>query len=132
MQRTDEQILTREPITIKLGDKDFKVKILALGKARTWRTTLLQVMSGVLASFKDVPTPGNMAPALTAAMLTFPDKLHELVEAYSPEIASERDYILDNASDEQLASAYGKITAVAFPFLAQLNMTTTVLKSNAR
>jgi len=132
MQRTDEQILTREPLTIKLGTKDFQVKILALGKARSWRMKLLETMSCVLASFKDVPTPGNMAPALTAAMLTFPDKLHDLVEAYSPEIAADREYILENASDEQLAAAYGRITAVAFPFLAQLNMTATVLKSNAR
>ena len=132
MQRTDEDILTRKPVTIMLGAKEFQVKILALGKARTWRTLLLSTMAAVLASFKTTPSPDNMAPALTAAMLTFPDTLHELVDAYSPEIAAEHEYILENASDEQLAAAYGKITAVAFPFLAQLNTTSTILKSNAR
>ncbi len=70
-----------------------------------------------------------MAPALTAAMLTFPEKLHELVEEYSPEIKAEHEYVEENASDEQLAAAYGRITAVAFPFLAQLSLTTTILKS---
>lgn len=129
MQRTDEDILTRKPLDIKLGSRDFEVKILALGKARAWRTLLIQTMATVLASFKTPPTPDNMAPALTAAMLTFPEKLHELVDAYSPEIKEAHEYVEENASDEQLAAAYGKITAVAFPFLAQLSLTTQILKS---
>jgi hypothetical protein len=132
MQRTDDDILTRKPLSITLGAKDYEVKILPLGPSRRWRTQLLNTMSAVLASFKAQPTPDNMAPALTAAMLTFPEKLQELVEAYSPEIKAEHEYCEENASDEQLAAAYGKVMAVAFPYLAQLSLTTTVLKSNAR
>jgi hypothetical protein len=129
MQRSDEDILSRKPITVRLGGKDIEVKVLPLGPARKWRAELVKTMGEVLASFKTSPSPDNMAPALTAAMIAFPERLLGLVEAYSPEVKAEHEYVEANASDEQLACAYGKITAVAFPFLAQLNTTQTVLKS---
>jgi hypothetical protein len=128
MQRTDDDIILRAPIKIKLGDTAYPIQVLRLGKAREWRQKLLGEMAQVLASFGEAPTPDNMAPALTAAMLSFPDRLLDLVLAYAPEL--DKTKLEDEATDEQLAVAYGKITAVAFPFVAQLEMTARILKKS--
>lgn len=128
MQRTDDDILLRAPIKIRLGEEEHEIKVLRLGKAREWRQKLLAEMRVVLASFSESPTPDNMSPALTAAMLSFPDKLLDLVMAYAPDL--DKAKLEEEATDEQLAVAYGKLTAVAFPFVAQLELTARILKSS--
>jgi hypothetical protein len=72
-------------------------------------------------------TPESFGRAFAVSMIKFPEKLMELVMAYGPDLP--RDTIESEATDEQIAVAYGRIVAVAFPFLASLATTRKVLTS---
>jgi len=127
MKRTESEILSKAPITVKFGDSEYEVKPLTLGPARLWRQKVYERMGSVLSGFSEAPTPENLSPALGAAMIAFPEKLLDIVMDFAPYLPKEK--IEAESTDEQLAVAYGKVMALGFPFLAPLMMTTKVLKS---
>ena len=125
MIRTESDILSKAPIKVRFGDKDFEITVLAIGPSRRWRERLHKTMTSISKGFLEVPSGDNLAPALTMALLSSPEELAELIFTYAPDLP--RDEVLELASDEQMAHAYGKIMAVAFPFLAMLKVTTEAL-----
>jgi hypothetical protein len=129
MKRTEADILSKRPIEVTFGDKQYSIKLLTLRPARDWRRQVHQQMGNVLSSFGGDVKPENMHTALNAAMIAFPERLLDLVMAFAPDLP--REEIEENATDEQLAIAYGKLMAVGFPFLAPLMMTQRVLAAAA-
>lgn len=127
MQRTESDILTKAPVKITLGEKEYQVKPLTIGPAREWRALVMGTMKTTLGAFGSDVNPQNMAPGLSAAMIAFPEKLLEIIMAFAPYLPKEE--IEASATDEQLAVAYGKVMALGFPFLAPLMMTRKVMES---
>jgi hypothetical protein len=125
--RTEDDILSRAPITTKLGDKDYSIPLLAVMAQREWRKNLFAELVPLLDSFKSKADGQSMQTGLTAALLNFPEKLCDLVFAYAPTLPKEE--ILANATEEQIASAFSAIMGVAFPFLPQLGMVTNLLRA---
>lgn len=119
--RTDEQKLKHAPLTLQFGDKEYAVKILTMGKAAEWREKFTAEMEVINESFTS-PVAGATAKAVangfTAAMLRFPEKITEMVFLYAPYLDSKS--ILDECTDEQMATAFSNIWEVAYPFLAHL------------
>lgn len=128
MQRTEADILSKAPIKVKFGETEYDVRPLTIRPAREWRLKVSKEMSETLKSFNADANPGTLAPGLGAAMIAFPEKLLEIIMAFAPYL--DREKIEVEATDEQLAVAYGKVMALGFPFLAPLMMTQTVLKSS--
>jgi hypothetical protein len=126
--RTEDEIIARTPLSATLGDEKYAIQLLAITPQREWRKKLFAELVPILASF-NLGADGNMATGLTAALLNFPDKLCDLVFAYAPELPREK--ILVDASEEQIASAFSKIMAVAFPFMPQLATVTNLLRATA-
>ena len=127
MQRSESDILSKAPIKLRLGAAEYEVQILTIGPARKWRNQLLASMADIAKTFKEAPQSENVAPAMTSALLSFPEKLAELVFAYAPNIP--QDKVMSEATDEQLCFAYGKIVSVAYPFLQHLKQATQMLES---
>ena len=125
--RTEDDILSRAPITTKLGDKDYSIPLLAVMAQREWRKNLFAELVPLLDSFKSKADGQSIQTGLTAALLNFPEKLCDLVFAYAPALPKEE--ILEHATEEQIASAFSAIMGVAFPFLPQLGMVTNLLRA---
>jgi hypothetical protein len=118
MQRTDEDVIARTPFEVALGATKYKIKLLPIAPAREWRKKLVTTLGEVNRSLGVSASPDSLGAGLTAAMIQFPDKLLDLVVAYAPELP--RATIEAEATDEQLAAAYGRIVGIAFPFLGSL------------
>lgn len=128
IQRTEEDILSKSPIQVMLGSDRYDLKPLPIIKARAWRSKLADTMRGIVG---DLSQPADKtASAITAALVAFPDKVADLVFAWSPELPTEK--ILDEATEEQLAVAFSGLMVMAYPFLAQLAMTVQVTKSQLK
>ena len=125
--RTDEDVIAKTPIEVTLGSEKYYIPIRTIGPAREWRALLVSTMGGVGQALSLKALPENLGAGLTAAMIQFPDKLLDLIVAYAPDLP--KDKIEAEATDEQLAVAYGRIVGIAFPFLASLAMTRKVLTS---
>jgi hypothetical protein len=128
-QRTEDDILSRAPLTTKLGDTDYSIPLLAVMAQREWRKKLFAELVPLLDSFKSKADGKSIETGLTAALLAFPDKLCDLVFAYAPDLP--KDEILAKATEEQIASAFSAIMGVAFPFIPQLGMVTNLLRATA-
>jgi hypothetical protein len=158
--RTEDDILSRAPIVVKLGDKDYSIPLLAVMAQREWRKKLFAELAPLLEAFNFTVDGKSMASGLTAALLNFPEKLCDLVFLYrqygfalasladvpdeeihaaflaliaKKPLAEAPDFphsvILAKATEEQIASAFSAVMAVAFPFIPQLGMVTTLLRS---
>jgi hypothetical protein len=127
--RTEDDILSRAPIVVKLGDKEYSIPLLAVMAQREWRKTLFAELVPILDSFKSKVDGKSIQTGLAAALLNFPEKLCDLLFAYVPDLPKEE--ILANATEEQIASAFSAIMGVAFPFLPQLGMVTDLLRATA-
>jgi hypothetical protein len=127
--RTEDDALSRAPLSVKLGDKDYSIPLLAVMAQREWRKNLFAELAPILESFNFKVDGKSMATGLTATLLTFPDKLCDLVFSYAPDLP--KDEILASATEEQIATAFSAIMAVAFPFVPQLGMVTNLLRANS-
>jgi|SRR5579862_1576781 len=116
--RSEEDVVSRAPLSVRLGDKDYSIALLAVVPQRAWRKNLFAELVPILEPFNFQVDGKSMAAGLTAALLHFPEKLADLVFAYSPDLP--KDEILENATEEQIAAAFSAIMAVAFPFIPQL------------
>lgn len=128
MERTDSDILAKAPIKVLLGSTEYDVHPLTILKAREWRAKVNESFQSIAQSFAAKPEPGNLGPALTGALLAFPEKLAELVFAYAPDLPQQT--ILEEATEEQMNAAFGKIMKLAFPFVGQLAQTIQILKAS--
>lgn len=126
-ERTEDEILSKAPIKITLGEVEYDLKPLPIMKAREWRKGLVEAMRGIVGSMSADESKITMGPALTAALLAFPDKVAELVFAWAPDLPQKT--ILETATEEQLAVAYSGVMKMGYPFLAQLALTVQVTKS---
>lgn len=126
LQRTEEEILGQLPITVKFGEAEYKIKPLRIKKAREWRTKLIEEVTSISTMLQqDVSTSPVFIKGLAFVFLQFPEKMAELVFSYAPDLPKDR--IEDEASEEQLARAFGQIVQIAFPFLGELKAMTSTL-----
>jgi hypothetical protein len=127
--RTEDEILARTPLSAKLGDQEYAIPLLAVMAQREWRKKLFAELVPIIESFTLKNEGKTFVAGLTASLLTFPEKLCELVFAYAPNLDKEK--ILTEATEEQMATVFSAIMAVAFPFIPQLGMVTNLLRATA-
>jgi hypothetical protein len=127
IERTEDQIISKSPLKVILGEKDYFIKPLTILKQREWRTKLNEEMAGIIANFNPSADNKTMVNGLTGALVAFPEKIADLVFAYAPDLP--KDEILETATEEQIASTFSAVMALAFPFLAQLKLITTLTRA---
>lgn len=126
-ERTEDEIISMSPIVVTLGAAKYPLKPLSPNKAREWRTKLNEVMFTIVGDLSAEQSTTNIGPAMTAALVAFPDRVQELVFAWAPELP--KDKLLDEATEEQFAFAYSAIMVMAYPFLVPLALSMKVTKS---
>lgn len=127
MARTELDMITKSPTKVTLGEVEYDLKPLPIIKAREWRTQLNKEMGEITGSLTAEQSQANLGPALTSALIRFPDKMAELVFAWSPDLPKEK--ILAEATEEQLGIAFSTVMAFAYPFLVSLQTVLQVVKS---
>lgn len=126
-ERTEEEIFSKSPILVTLGETKYPLKPLPINKAREWRAKVTETMRGIISTMGAEESPASVSSSLTAALVAFPDKVVELVFAWESDLPTEK--ILNEATEEQLGEAFKSIMVMAYPFLAHLAMTVQVTKS---
>ena len=119
LKRSEEDILTQAPIKAKFGGAEYEIKPLRIMKAREWRGKLMEKMKEVgVEMSKEAGGEKQLMQGLGYVLLQFPTVVADLVFEYCPELPEEK--ILEDATEEQMAIAFGKIMQVAFPFQGEL------------
>ena len=127
--RTEEQILSRAPIEVTLGETKYSIRPLTIIKSREWRAKLQEELAGIVGQFNQKADGNTMVAGLTGALVQFPEKLADLVFAFAPDLPN--DTILEEATEEQICAAFSVCLTLAFPFLAQLAMVRQVVTASA-
>lgn len=126
-ERTEEEIFSKSPITVTLGETKYPLKPLPINKARKWRAKVTETMQGIVSILGAQESSESISSSLTAALVAFPDKVAELVFAWESDLPTEK--ILNEATEEQLGEAFKNIMVFAYPYLAHLAMTVQVTKN---
>lgn len=133
-ERTESDIIAHTPIKLQLGKKDHDAVPLPLRKGKAWRGKVADVLNematGALTSGL---TPDTFMKGLMVAFFSFPDKVLELLIAYSPELLEpQRDWLMDNATDEEVVVAFSRVLVVAYPYFSLLGTMKTAAMATAQ
>src|SRR5579862_5900958 len=99
-RRSESDILTGAPITVRLGGKEYEIPVLNNRKAAKWREKLFDALGPLVANvdFTGIDLNSNhskvneeMARKLSQEMLMFPEKLLELLLDYAGDSLKEAD-----------------------------------------
>lgn len=118
MPRTEAEMISKAPVKVKLGAKDYDIPVLTILPSREWRIKLNEAMASILASFDftEHADAENLGHGLTSALIRFPEKMADLIFAYAGDVLP-KDEILATASEEQIGTAFSRIMEVAFPLV---------------
>lgn len=122
MIRTEDEVMTQTPLSVTLGKETYEIEILTILKARAWRKQLVESIAEI-AKHVGTNTAAQQAFFSSFAFIftQFPEKMSELFFAYATKLPRER--IEQEATEEQLALAWAKVTQVALlPFVPELRM----------
>ena len=103
--RTDNQILDAEPVKCQLGDRTFELKPQSNARGRKFRKECQEREERLQATRN----------------ITVADEMIDLIYEYDKGLADEREWISDNATDNQLVDVFGVIYEFACgPFAKRL------------
>lgn len=109
--------MSKEPLKVTLGTKQWDLPILAITPMRKWREQVIEAA-------REIGALGVSLAGLGAAFVAFPEKITALVFAYAPKLPQEE--LLVQATEEQFALAFSEIASVAFPCMGQLSLMKTL------
>lgn len=118
MPRTEAEMISKAPIKVKLGDKEYKIPVLTILPSREWRIKLNDELAGIVEAFKPVENADSTAfgRGLASALIGFPEKMADLVFAYAGALLPKEE-ILKEATEEQIGTAFSAIMEVAYPLV---------------
>jgi hypothetical protein len=113
---------------IVLGEREYVLQALPLRRRRLFVDFLMDKLGGVFdlvgvfetlrsTSVSDLGKASDLLQQSAKLLLNSPDIAADLLYAYSPEIAADKEYIEDNALDEQAFDGFIAITGLMFSFL---------------
>jgi len=112
--RSEEQIISQAPVIVHFGGKEYKVKLLNIKDARSWRTELSEMMGQLSPAVNaTTDTPEKFQEAMNSLLVDMPDKITDLVFSYAIDLP--REEIEAIATDAEMALAFENILEVAFP-----------------
>lgn len=120
--RTEQEAVDMAPIRVKFGKAEYQIPILGMTKQSAWREKFFQTAISLEGQLDQNYQGGPFQAGLAFVLLRFPEKVAELVFDYAGE-ALDRDAVLENGTDEQMARAFSKIWMVAFPYGPALALT---------
>lgn len=118
MARNEAEMISKAPIKIKLGDKDYQIPVLTILPSREWRLKLNEALKPILETFQfdGHPDSESMGHSLTVSLIQFPEKMADLIFDYAGDALS-KDEVLAIATEEQIGTAFSRIMEVAYPLV---------------
>jgi hypothetical protein len=109
---------------ITLGDREYQLAELPLRKAKAYRERLREPFGNLVDLFERTPKTeidnarqvSQLIRSLSDTLLNSVDMVAELLLEYSDTLATDRDYILDNAYGSQVVDAFIAVLGLVFPF----------------
>ena len=119
MERTEDQKVSQDPITVTLGGKEYEVKPLVIVESRKWR----KEVAGLLASLPeyariDTSDIDAVQGAVGKLLSSMPDSIIDLFFQYAKELP--REEIEKVATDAEVAEALTQVVSIAFPLVNSL------------
>lgn len=113
-KRTEDQKLFHDPIVVKFGGKEFKVKPLVIKESRPWREEVWKVLVELPKVTKvSSAVPDKFEAAMKSMLISIPDTVVDLFFKYAREL--NRDEIEGIATDAEMAAAWKQVAELAFP-----------------
>jgi len=114
MERTEEQILSKEGITVVLGGREYDIAPLVIRDSRPWRKKVAGLLSAVPKLINTTAdTPDEFVAAMDSILVGMPEEVTDLFFEYAKEL--DRDDIEGIATDDELAEGFKKMIEVTFP-----------------
>ena len=118
-QRTEEEKLTRAPITVILGGDKYEIAPLVIRDSRGWRKKVIELLAPLPEMVKTTSrNPKAFGDVLNRMLVTMPDQVLDLFFEYAKDL--DRKEIEDKATDEEMAEAFKEVVKVAFPLAESL------------
>lgn len=119
MERTEEQKVTRAPVIVVLGGREFEIVPLVIRDSRKWRVKAVEALSS-LPKYAKVTTDDvdQFGEALNSMLVQTPDTVVDLFFNYAKEL--NREEIEAIATDEEIAEAFRQVVKMAFPLAQSL------------
>ncbi len=119
MERTEEEKVARAPITVTLGGEPHRIEPLVIKDSREWRKAVVAAL-GELQGHTQTSSddPGAFQSSLDALLVGMPDKVLDLFFEYAKDL--DRSTIEATATDKEVAEAFEKVVALAFPLAQSL------------
>lgn len=130
--------------TITLGGRAYTVAVATMKRSREWREKFQHELLTIVGGAKAIGTVqlaaddgtvdfGRIVAAVqTLSPIAFGmfDRAAEMVFAYDGQLDNDRDWIEENATDEEMLTALWQVVQLAFPFGAIIERLPTGLKPN--
>jgi len=115
-------------ITVHLAGRAYEVAEQPSRRNAAWRAQLREPFGALVARLEqagetDITSLEQVATLVretVGTLLAAPDTLAELLFAYSPALAADREQILEEAYDSELMAAFTAVLGLAYPFGAVL------------
>lgn len=119
-------------IIVKLGGRNFTVSALPISRSKAWReelavpftelaNALMQANTVEVNQFGDI---ASLVRSMSGTLLGSVDLMLDLMFKYSEALAAEREWIENNAYDEEALYAFAEVLKLAFPFGVLLEVVT--------
>jgi len=110
-------------ITLTLAERTYDVPMAPIRRARAWRTQLQAPLNEVLGLFStnisvelnSVSDLLGLADKFIPVLMDAPETLFTLLLAYAPALETEREFLEENAYDDELVTAFLAVLRAAFP-----------------
>lgn len=112
-----------QQITVTLGERQYVIDKLPIRQSKLWRQSLAEPFGEISqtlesASIVEVDQFGDIASLVRRAsgvLLGSVDKMLDLLFAYSATLAADREYIEENAYDDEALAAFVEVLKLAYP-----------------
>ena len=112
-----------QQITVTLGGRQYSIEKLPIRQSQRWRQSLAEPFGEIsqtleAASLVEVDQLSDIAGLVRRAsgvLLGSVDKMLDLLFAYSSALAADREYIEENAYDDEALAAFVEVLKLAYP-----------------
>ena len=109
---------------ITLAGREYTIRELTSRRNAGWRKKLAEPFGALVTRIEaagetDITSPRELVSLIretAGTLLESPDLLAELLFDYAPELAADRERILEEAFDSELMTAFVEVLKLAFPF----------------
>lgn len=118
--------------TVKMGEREYTLQKKPIKQNRAWRVLASQPLDEVLSALGEsgdieINTVSDVANLLSIGrnvIIGSMDIIADLLFAYCPEMAADKDWIESECYDDDVIDAFSEVLKIAFPFAALRGLVT--------